>query len=96
MPFDIAIDSADNDLVIESGDFVIGESTLQHQRLLLLIEKGELREFPTRGVGLQSWLNDERAGDLNGQIKREYEIDGMDVSVIQTVNNKLQIEAQYV
>lgn len=92
---DILLD-AEFDLLITAGDFVTGESTRQHQQLLLLTEKGELREFPTRGVGLASWLNDEGPGDLNSQIKREYELDGMRVLQISGVAPKLKIEAVYV
>lgn len=83
------------DLDIAGGDLVAGESTRQHQSLLLVIEKGELREFPTRGVGLRSWLNDDTAGDLNSAIKREFEADGMTVQGIRTRGTKIEVEAYY-
>jgi len=78
MPIDILLNS-NFDLLVEDGDFVLGESTRQHQVLIVYAEKGENREFPTRGVGVRSWLLDERPGDLNAAIKREFEADGMKV-----------------
>lgn len=83
------------DLKIENGDLVIGDSTEQHQQLLLLANKGELREFPTRGVGIRGWLLDDQAGNLNGAIKREFEADGMTVESVNTRNGQINIEAAY-
>jgi hypothetical protein len=99
MPVDLLLDE-NFEILIEDGDFVPGESTRQHQTLLLYAEKGEIREFPTRGVGVRSWLLDERPGDLNAQIKREYEADGMTVlqvkSAARTLDGvNLTIEAVY-
>lgn len=83
------------DLKFENGDLVIGESTQQHQQLLLLAGKGEFREFPTRGVGIMGWLLDDQAGNLNGAIKREFEADGMTVESVNTRNGQINIEAAY-
>ena len=86
----------DFDLLIQGGDLVVGESTRQHQALLILIEKGELREFPSRGVGVHSWLLDDFAfGDFNSAVKREFEADGMKVLGIRGINTNLQVEAYY-
>lgn len=95
MPVDLLLD--DNfDILIQNGDLVAGESTRQHQILLLLSEKGEWREFPLRGVGLRSWLLDDQVGDLNAQIKREFEADGQTVSLVKTLaNGNIQVEGVY-
>lgn len=95
MPIDILLGD-DFDLDVAGGDFVSGESTRQHQQILLLNEKGELREFPTVGVGLASWLNDDnQVNDLNSRIKTEYENDGMKVLSVSGRDAKLQVEAEY-
>ena len=70
---------ASGDLLLQNGDWVMGESTRQHQDHLLLAQKGELREFPTAGVGVHDWLLDETRNDLAREIKRQFEADGMDV-----------------
>ena len=96
MPFDILLDE-NFDLLFKDGDLVIGESTRQHQQLLLLTQKGENREFPTTGVGLKNWTLDENPGDLNGEIKKEFEKDGMKVLQVKTTSNlsNMHLEAVY-
>lgn len=92
---DILLD-ADYDVTVANGDFVAGESTQQHQALLILIEKGEIREFPNRGVGAQTWLADDvNFGDFNAEVKRQFELDGMRVLSLKGKNDKLKIEAYY-
>ena len=85
------------DLAIEGGDLVVGESTRQHQQLLLLLGKGELRQFPLRGVGLRSYLNDDvTIGSVNSLVKREFEADGMTVRRISSLpSGALNIDALY-
>ncbi|RMF03585.1 MAG: oxidase [Bacteroidetes bacterium] len=83
------------DLLFKNGDLVIGESTNQHQELLLLTAKGEWRENPLRGVHLRNYLLDENAGQINSIIKREFEADGMTVQTVNTRSGKLYIEATY-
>ena len=83
------------DLEIKDGDFVVAESTLQHQQLLILINKGMLREHPARCVGLPSWINDDRAGNLNAAIKREFETDGMKVVAVKAVGTAITTDAYY-
>jgi hypothetical protein len=83
------------DLLFASGDFAFGESTRQHQQILLIVEKGELKEFPTNGVGTHSWLNDDTAGDYNAEVKKEFERDGMKVLKVKGTLPLLEIEAVY-
>ena len=94
MPTDILLTSS-FDLLIEDGDFKIGEATRQHQSLLLVTEKGENREFPSRGVGIQTYLLDEQTGSPNALIKREFEADGMKVEAVRGEKWALTIEAKY-
>ncbi len=94
MPIDILLDQS-FDLLTGDGDFVAGEATRQHQSLILLTEKGENREFPSRGVGIQTYLLDEQAGSPNALIKREFEADGMTVEAIRGTGWNLTTEAKY-
>lgn len=95
MPQDYLHDD-DFDLKIENGDFVVGESTQQHQQLLLLLEKGELRQYPKTGVGLKTFLNDDNIGDLNQEIQKQFEADGMTISKLKIFSDgKAEIAAVY-
>lgn len=69
----------DDDLLIANGDFVAGESTLQHQSLLLRLKKGELRQFPKTGVGVDDFLLDDTPGDVYLEIRKQFEADGMTI-----------------
>lgn len=94
MPFDLILDEND-DLLIEDGDFVIGESSLQHQRLLLLCNKGEFKEFPTRCVGLANYLESGNTQELAREIDVDFSKDGMKVTKIKIDVPNLEIEASY-
>ena len=90
-----------DDLLIAAGDFVVGETTQQHQSLLLRMKKGELRQYPKTGVGLDDFLLDDNPGDVYSEIQRQFEADGMvvrtmDIS-INEASNKLEpkIDAYY-
>jgi hypothetical protein len=94
--FDILLDT-DFDLAISAGDLVIGESTEQHQHLLLIAGKGSFVANPLIGVELQSWLNDETGStEARHAIQREFEFDGMTVETleIQSLEN-IKITAGY-
>lgn len=85
----------EGDLLLARCDLVVGESTLQHQQLLLITQPGEWKEAPLAGVGLTDWLNDERNGDLVTEVRRQFKSDGMTVSEISYANGKLKIDADY-
>jgi len=73
---DILLDS-DNDLLLSQGDFVSGDATAQSVGLVLLFQKGELRESPLLGVGLVNWLLSE--GSLVGlkhEVAKQFAADG--------------------
>lgn len=67
------------DLKIEGGDFAVGESTKQHQSLMIRLNKGELRQFPKTGVGVDSFLQDDNPGDVEPEIRKQFEADGMTI-----------------
>lgn len=82
MPTDYLHDGND-DLMIANGDFVTGESTKQHQSLLVRLKKGELRQYPKTGVGIEDFLQDENPGDAHPEIQKQLEADGMVIRDIQ-------------
>ncbi len=86
----------DFDLIIANGDFVIGESMAQHQKTLILIDKGEFKEVPARGVASRRYLESETPDDLAREIRQEFTKDGMVVKTINIdANLVIQVDAYY-
>jgi hypothetical protein len=96
MMIDLLLNEDGSGLQWANNDFVLGESTQQHQRLLLVSQKGDFKENPTRCVGLYTWLkDDENTPGLLGDIKQEFEADGMKVKLVQLLNRQLTTDANY-
>lgn len=91
---DILLNS-DFDLDIVNGDLVVGESTTQHQQLLLLTNKGDWKENPLIGVGAAGFLKDEDESGLLQEIRIQFEKDGMEVNDITIDSGEIKIDAQY-
>lgn len=73
----------DNDLDIQGGDFVVGESTQQHQQLILMANPGDFRAAPQVGVGIQQLiLDDAPTAAIVSEIQAQMEADGMQVEYI--------------
>jgi hypothetical protein len=94
MPKDILLDET-GDLAVKDGDFVIGDSTIQHQQLLLMSQKGEWKEKPMVGVGIENYLNDDTTNDMMNEISDQFEKDGMKIKSINSANSELLIDASY-
>ncbi|SNA83426.1 conserved hypothetical protein [Flavobacterium psychrophilum] len=71
---DILLDT-NFDLLIENGDFVIGDSDQQHVNCVFLAHQGEYKEFPKIGFGASNYLKKSKATkekfiyDLTKQLK---------------------------
>ncbi|CAA0254148.1 oxidase [Tenacibaculum maritimum] len=84
------------DLTIQNGDFAIGNATLQHQKHILVAQKGEYKEHPEIGVGIANALNDENPRRLLTQIRRNFEYDGMQVKSLELKQDgSIAIDAPY-
>lgn len=94
MPTDLLLD--DNmDFRIENGDLVVGESSLQQQHLLLVTGKNDWKQYPSTGVDIESYLDDENPADMHREIRQQFAKDGMKVKTVRTELGKLIIEADY-
>lgn len=91
---DLLLDT-DGDIDITNNDFVIGESSSQHQRLLLQSIKGDWKEQPIVGVNAPYYLKDDDESGLMGAIKQEFEKDGMKVNKVVYNKPKINIDAYY-
>ncbi|MDE3185287.1 MAG: oxidase [Bacteroidota bacterium] len=84
------------ELAVNNGDFIVDTSDVQQQNLLLISDKGDWKEFPTRCVGVQRWLSDDEPEDLLAEIKKEFQRDGMKVNDLTLTDDKiLNIDASY-
>lgn len=91
---DILLNSA-LQLKTVDGDFVIGESTQQHQQVLLVCEKGSFKENPTLCVGARKFLENENTGELLREIRLQFAGDGMDIKTLAYEGSQFQIDAEY-
>lgn len=82
---DIGLDDSE-DLTIFSGDFLVAESTAQHQQQLLLNTKGDFKENPTVCVGALGYLDDEHYQSLIRAVNVEFTRDGMEVADVSLSN----------
>lgn len=94
---DWLLDTTTDDLWIQGGDIVIGDSTVQNQRNLILAAPNDWPGTPADGVDLKAYLLDEgNVGELRGRIVREFEADGMKaVSVTGRTFETLDVNATY-
>lgn len=96
---DFLLDNSDGDILMNNGDLVIGDATLQLQQAILLIEPGELKHQPLIGVGIGSWMLDDQSGEteLKSAIQRQFEADGMVIKKMDLKDlSKTVIVAEYV
>lgn len=84
------------DLVLVNGDFAIGNTDNQNQKLIVIANKGEWKEFPEVGVGIQNILSDDDPTDVLIECKRQLEYDGMQIDDVSlTQDGKLIIDGNY-
>ena len=87
-------DSGDLDLA--AGDVALAVSDGRHVYDLLVISPGELRQFPTMGVGLAAYLDDDQASDLNHVVAVNAQADGLTVNRFNVYpGGKIDIDANY-
>ena len=79
----IDIGLTDNaDTAIAAGDFTSVESTAQHQKQLILNNKGDFKQTPTLCVGAFEYFDDENIQELVRAISVEFTKDGMNVKSV--------------
>lgn len=71
---------------LQAGDILYAESIGQHQRDILLADKGHYKESPETGVGALEYMNDNEPDRLLRSIRKEFTRDGMKVSKVSLDN----------
>jgi hypothetical protein len=79
---------------IVSG-LMVGDVTYQNQATLLLAQKGELKENPTSGVGINDMCNDSDFRLWEREITRQIEADGQQIEKLAINSNGMILEARY-
>lgn len=80
----------------DNGELVLGDATNQNQKLILISNKGEWKEFPELGVGIEQMLSNENYNEVLIDAKKNLEYDGMEVKNIRfTEMGKLMVDAKY-
>ena len=75
---DILIDIEEGDLAHANGDLVIGNSSVQNQKHLMMGGVNDWKQWPTDMVDFPNLLLDEASlGELRADITRKFEADGM-------------------
>lgn len=87
--------NSDYEMIIENGDFKVGDATAQNQKLIMLAQKGEVKQTPLTGVGIADWLKGEKQSGLKSEIRQQLKADGMNVKKIDINNNTINIDAAY-
>lgn len=95
--FDLKVQPVyDQEGKILSG-LTIGATTEQNKAMILVIQPGENKEFPTLGVGLADCLLDN--SDLlafRHAIRRNFAMDGLNITRLELYNvNNIDIKATY-
>lgn len=86
----------DRDIQVSNGSVVVGDIANQNLEILVLSEKGEIREAPLRGVGIRRYVDDEDPAMLLQAIRNEVATEGMELDNIGiTADGKLEIEVHY-
>ncbi|CDF80564.1 conserved hypothetical protein [Formosa agariphila KMM 3901] len=76
MEQDILLDDTD-DLLIENGDFKIGDSLTQEVGIILRMNQGELKEDPLLGANLLKFINSSvDNNELQTKVKLHLQRDG--------------------
>lgn len=76
-------------------DLVVGDVTLQNQALILQSQKGEWKERPMMGCGIEGMTNDEDTNAWRRAIREELARDGMKVRSLKINRENIEIDADY-
>ncbi len=95
MTYDFILEDS-SELKIKNGDLLIDESTGQHQGILILAEKGTIRQYGDAGVGAMGYLLSNESRELLREVSRQCLLDGMKVKAVKPgTSGEILIDADY-
>ena len=80
--------------LITSG-MLVGNTLYQNQYIILKAQKGELKENPTLGCGIDDLANDDDLNAWQKLIREEMDKDGMQVNKLTINESGMALEADY-
>jgi len=83
-----------NDLIIENGDFKVGDAESQHIQDLLLSAKGEWKEHPLVGAELQRELKAREYTRAVREANIQLTADGYHINEIDITDSNITIDAE--
>ncbi|MCM1035530.1 MAG: hypothetical protein NC038_05480 [Paludibacter sp.] len=83
------------DLLVEHGSMVIAETTPQNQAFLLVAHKGEYKEHPLVGIGIQDLVHDHDFNAWKSEIVAQLEADGQRITGLRLTEAGLTLQAKY-
>lgn len=100
MANDIQLSEGSTSFAFKNGDFATAISDNQHVFALCKSKKGDFKESPLVGVGIDDYLNASGVvQDLDVEIRKQIEADGANISFMQLLENNgrfdLVINAEY-
>lgn len=88
--------NTNREVQIANGDFVVAEADLQDVDLLLQVQPGSIRQWPTVGLGLVKDVNAEYGPleqiNLNKRIRQMLALDGKEPTKVDVTKDPMQIE----
>ncbi|MBR5861244.1 MAG: hypothetical protein IKY71_07865 [Bacteroidaceae bacterium] len=78
-----------------ANGFVVGDTLRQNQALILLLHKGELKEWPAVGCGISDMLLDNDPIYWRTIIREQLEMDGQKVNSVKITTTGINIDATY-
>jgi hypothetical protein len=84
------------DLHVKNGTLAVGEITEQNQKLILLAQKGEFKESPLKGVGINpDFIETHGAQALVSEIREQYRREGLTVDKLRVTDSNVEVVAHY-
>ena len=93
--FDLKINVIRDATGLITSGLSIGDVTAQNQAVILVAHKGEFKEYPTLGVGLNDIINDNNSPYWENEIAKQLQADGQRITRLSLDENGLILEAHY-
>lgn len=94
MPIDFAIDE-NRDLVLAPDGLAVEDASLHHLQEILATAPGQIGQFPTAGVDLESYIESEGTDGIYNVVRSQLEADGATLKTFKTLQEGLVVDAKY-